>query len=462
MERIDIFEENKRLRQELEYERKRRKELEKRCTQLEKELKEVKALLNQFLNANTPSSKLPPSFTLRSTSPDRNPKGTNPRGKPKGSNGATREEPDRIDEKVDVKAKQCPKGHRRIKQIDVHTRIVYEIPKINIKVKEFTVYEYDCKKCDLHFEAIHPELPKEGIFGPNLQAFITEMRHNFAGSYEKISVFLDSITGTIFSAQGIKDCVHRVAEDLEPSYKGMEEEIKQADVVHSDETSWPVDGKDWWLWLLCTVNIVFIMVNKSRARKVITNVLGEYFSGVIVSDCLSIYRNFAAAFQRCWSHLLRKTHFEKERTPKRDIAKLHEQLTSLYTDVNIFLQNKPSFEQRVWHGIMYNQKLQRIMNHRWRSESAKSIVANMLKVFSGQWLVGVIMPDVELTNNKDERGIRKVIPARKLLGGHRTKQGANDFAVIETHRQTWRLRNESPYNKLVEYLMNCNAKVASY
>ena len=100
--KISIFEENRRLRQELEYERKKRKELEDRCARLEKEVKELKQLLAQFLNSNTPSSKLPPGFTLKSTSPDRNPKGTNPRGKPLGSNGATREEPKKIDERIKI------------------------------------------------------------------------------------------------------------------------------------------------------------------------------------------------------------------------------------------------------------------------------------------------------------------------------------------------------------------------
>jgi transposase len=457
-QRIDIFEEVKKLRQELEHERKLRKQWQERCHKLEKENKELKQLLSQFLNSNTPSSQLPFSFK---SSPNREPKGTNPRGKPLGSNGATREEPEKIDEKTEVKAKKCPNGHRKIKQTDRHIRIVYEIGKIQIKTKQFTVYEYACEKCNLHFEATHPELPQEGIFGPNLQAFLTEIRHNFAGSYGKISMLLENLTGTAFSPQGIKDCIHRVAENLEPSYKQMEEEISQSKVVHSDETSWPVDGKDWWLWLLCTLNTVFITINQSRARKVITGILGDYFDGVVVSDCLQVYRNFASAYQRCWSHLLRKTHFEKKKAENKDIVKLHEQLTILYKDVNKFLEASPSFEQRVWNAIMYNQKLQRIANYRWKSNSAKSITENMLKGFDGQWLVGVIMPEVELTNNKDERGIRKVIPHRKLLGGHRTKQGAYDFAVIESHRQTWRLRNESPYNKLVDYLMDCNVKTAS-
>lgn len=454
---ISIFEENRRLRQELEHYKRLAEDWKEKYLEIRKELDEVKKLLNQFLNANTPSSKIPFSFKPI----NREPKGTNPRGKPEGSNGATREESEKIDEKTKVTAKQCPNGHSKIKQSDYHVRIVYEIGKIIIKAKKFTVYEYDCEKCNLHFEATHPELPKEGIFGPNLQAFLTEIRHNFAGSYEKTSIFLENLTGTTFSPQGIKDCIHRVAEDLEPSYKQMEEEISKEKVIHSDETSWPVDGKDWWLWLLCTMNMVFIMINQSRARKVITNVLGDFYDGVIISDCLRVYNNFASAYQRCWSHLLRKTHFEKDKAPKKDIVKLHEQLTMLYNDVNNFLITNPSFEERVWNAIMYNQKLQRIANYSWRSESAKSISANMLKQYQGQWFVGVIMPEVELTNNKDERGIRKVIPHRKLLGGHRTKQGAYDFAVIESHRQTWKLRNESPYNKLVDYLMDCNVKSAS-
>ena len=110
--RIDIFEEVRRLRQDLEYEKNKRKEVESRCAKLERENKELKNLLAEFLNANTPSSKLPFSFK----NVNREPKGTNPRGKPVGSNGATREEPDRIDEKIDVKAKQCPNGHKKIRR----------------------------------------------------------------------------------------------------------------------------------------------------------------------------------------------------------------------------------------------------------------------------------------------------------------------------------------------------------
>ena len=134
--RIDIFEEVRRLKQDLEHYKKKAEDWEEKYHEILKENKELKQLLAQFLNSNTPSSKFPPGFTLKSTSPDRNPKGTNPRGKPLGSNGATRDEPKKIDERINVEAKQCQNGHRKIRQSDYHTRIIYEIGKIIIKTKE--------------------------------------------------------------------------------------------------------------------------------------------------------------------------------------------------------------------------------------------------------------------------------------------------------------------------------------
>ena len=116
---------------------------------------------------------------------------------------------------------------------------------------------------------------------------------------------------------------------------------------------------------------------------------------------------------------------------------------------------------RIWTGIRLTQALQRITYHKWKSKEAKGIIDNWLKEYEGQWLVGVFIPETELTNNKDERGIRKVIPIRKMLGGHRTKEGADDFAIIESNRQTWRLEEKSPYAELLHYLQEENEKVTA-
>lgn len=458
MKRINVFEELKRLRQELEHERRLRVQWQNKYYAVEKELKEVKVLLNQFLNANTPSSQLPPQF--KPSFDERPEKGTNPRGKPKNSNGATKDAPKKIHKRLKAEVhKRCKICRRKLK-IEKYTKIVYEIPKIEIEVIEFEVEEGYCEHCNLLYTGMHPELPKEGMMGPSLEAFYTELRHSFAGSYEKTDTFLEDLTGMGFSHTAINDCIKRVAKELEPSYNKLQERLKETEYSHSDETSWPVNGILWWLWLFITSNFVFIAIRDSRARRVLIDLFGEFYNGVLISDCFKVYEKIAAAFQKCWVHLLRKTHFEAEKYPKRNITKLHKELSNMFDDITSFLKIQPTFGQRVWQSIMYHQKLQRITKYNW-SNPAKQIVNDWLIKYEGQWLVPVIMPNIPLTNNEDERGIRKVIPSRKLLGGHRTEAGARNFAIIETHRQTWKLRRQSPYHMLVDYLRNTNEEAVA-
>ncbi len=457
--RIDVFEELRRLKAELEQERRLRKEWQEHCLKLEKELHEVKTILNRILNPDTPSSQIPDTEKETNRSPSRDPVGSRPRGKPPGGNGSTRSAPTKIHRKLNAIANSCNRCHgKNLQHIDTEEIHVWDLPVIELIVTLFYVFIYRCKNCGALVRGTHPELPTRGMIGPHLAAFLAEVKHNFAASYDKLSLFLHEVTGETFSAQAINDCIIRTASRLKPRYKKIQETLLQESVLHSDETRWPVNGVRHYLWLLHGLNAIFITVNKSRARKVLTNILGDYYNGVIVSDCLAVYLAFAAAFQKCWAHLLRRTFFMKKKNPKEDITQLHDQLTALYKEAEEYRTMNLTDSERIWTGIRLTQKLQRVTYTKWKSKEAQSIVENWLKAFSGQWLVGVFIPQVELTNNKDERGIRKVIPTRKMLGGHRTQEGADNFAVIETNRQTWKLQGKSPYTELVNYLREDNTK----
>ena len=232
--RTNVFEENEKLRKQLEYEIKKRGEWQEKYRELEKKFKEIEAKLNQFLNANTPSSAFP--LHLKPTFHVRPEKGTNPRGKPIGSYGATKEKPRNIDEKINVKLDKTIiekyNGKLKIKNIK---KLIYEIPKFDVKIIEFT-FEAGYIGRKLVELAVHPSLPKYGMIGPNLQSFLVELKHNFAGSYEKLSNFLESLTGISFSAKAMNDSLDRTAEILKPSYKKLEESMRKKKMINSDET----------------------------------------------------------------------------------------------------------------------------------------------------------------------------------------------------------------------------------
>ena len=397
-------------------------------------------------------------------SPNRLPVGSKPRGKPKGSNGATRKIPDKIDRKINVnfseveieKLKAKYKDKITIKEIK---RYVWELPIIKLLVTLFVIQRaYVGKK--LVAEAVHPELPKAGIFGNNFRAWIISLKNGFAGSYEKISEHIEDLSEESFSEQAINDCVHRTGEELEPEYNKLGKELRESKSTGGDESSWPINGMKYLIWLFCTFNIVFITIEKSRSRKVIAKIFGSFYNGVFTSDCFSVYQGFAKYFQKCWAHLLRTTHHLTKENPKKDIAYLHKWLTILFNEMGEFLKKDPPPDEREKKYKFYNRKLRKIMNHNWKSKQAKGIIKNWFRKFEGHWLTAILISGVKLTNNDTERHLRGSIPTRKLLGGHRTEEGAKYFAITESLRRTWRLRKLSPFHEMANKLREISGNQA--
>ena len=233
--RTNVFDENQRLREELEQEKKFHKEWQEKYYELLNELKKTQALLRQFLNENTPSSKLPFKTKVNESE-----KELKPRGKPLGSNGGNKAAPESFDRKVSAKLEgkclRCGKVIKR-KNIDTRLRYVYDariVPEIIEVEEEF----YPCN-CGEFCVGTHPDIPQRGMIGYNLQTLFTELKFNFSGSYANLSNFFNNTTnGKIhFSPKAINDCIGNIANKLEPSYDKIEDSLKKEDYSYSDETS---------------------------------------------------------------------------------------------------------------------------------------------------------------------------------------------------------------------------------
>ena len=449
---MNLLEENQKLKEQLEYKTKQANDWQEKYYELLNELKKTQALLRQFLNENTPSSKLP--FKIKTDEQQKEPK---PRGKPEGSNGGNKEPPENIDRKLSAKLeKRCQRCGKIInrKNIDIRLRHIYDaiIKAIVIEVEEET-YLCDCGEFCI---GKHPDIPQRGMIGYNLQALFTELKFNFSGSYANISKFFDNVSeGKInFSPKAINDCVAGIADKLGLSYNKIESELKEENYAYSDETSWPVNGKRWYLWLFVTMNFVFITIQNSRARRVLVDIFGENYHGGIISDCFKVYDEFARWYQKCWAHLLRKAKFEVEKYPKKNVVKLREQLSILHKEMKDFLSEDPPPDIRIKKKKEFERQLNEIINYRYWCKEARSIVNNWLKAYRNHWLTAIDIEGISLDNNLCERKIRNCIGWRKMLGGHRTREGAKQYAIIQTHRQTWVHQEKYPYNELLNEIKN--------
>lgn len=394
-------------------------------------------------------------------SPNRPPVGTNPRGKPKGGNGSTRKIPKKIHrrEKVKFTKEQLKllkkKFGNKLKIKKVKLFPTWELLPVVLEVTQYTIERaYVGKK--LVAQATNSDMPKRGIFGNRFISWIISLKNGFAGSYERVAEHIKDLTGEEFSAQALKDAVHRTGEDLKPEYKELERELRESDVVGGDPTSWRVNGVNFVLWMFCTINIVYIHIDKSKARKIVVKILGNAFEGVFVSDCAPEFQKFAEWFQKCFSHLLRTTHTLAELNLKKDIVLLHRWLTNLFNEMSEFLEKNPPPNLREKMFNYFDGVLEDIIQYKWKSEDTKSIVKNRLVKFRNDWCSAILFPGVPLTNNQCETWIKSAMPTRKLLGCHRTEKGAEVYAITQSLRLTWKVRGLSPFHAMVDKFREIN------
>jgi hypothetical protein len=76
----------------------------------------------------------------------------------------------------------------------------------------------------------------------------------------------------------------------------------RAAAVFVDETSWYVGTPGPWLWTFTTTDATVYHVDRSRGRQVVLDMLGEKFSGIVVSDCLASYEGLPYRTHKCLAH----------------------------------------------------------------------------------------------------------------------------------------------------------------
>ena len=60
----------------------------------------------------------------------------------------------------------------------------------------------------------------------------------------------------------------------------------------------------------------------------------------------------------------------------------------------------------------------------------------------------VANPEIDATNNRAERGIRKAVIIRKISNGNRSKKGADIFGVLLSVIETLNLQGKNPLKEM--------------
>lgn len=368
------------------------------------------------------------------------------RGAPVGHPGWFRPAPTAYDQLVLVPPpKACPhcEGEVRLyEKADPHDHFQEDIVDRTHQTTCFRHAVGRCLGCRRFVQQTGPGEILGSRIGPRMRALAIYLRNDIGISYRKVPQALEEMFAFSFVPASLIAFEKVLAKLAEPVSEDIAKKIGSSDgATHADETYWTLNGQRAYYWLHATTLYVHFEFNLSRAGEVSRNVLGDNFTGTLVTDCYSGYHaHVAGAKQKCLAHVARRAH-DWQRLTKQGSAE-----HAFFEEVKQWVKRGCEFHRRrglnelspkalAAEASWLRAELSRLENCPLEHDKAVTLQARLLR-HHGEWLVFVDDPRVPPTNNLAERKLRPLVVLRKITFGHRSEAGARRMAKIMTVKET--------------------------
>ena len=373
------------------------------------------------------------------------------RGAPCGHRGNSRRRPEEISEFIDIYPDKCDQCggqvNRHPNSFDQHV-----IEDIEIK-KRVTCYRFHSGYCQQCKKIVYPKkdgIPTNDRIGSEARAVGGYLRH-LGLTYRKTASIFKGIFGLELTHPSFMAFNTEQAQNGVSIYEGIKQSIRHSPCVNADETGWRVNGQNHWLWVFTNKQAALYLIDKSRGSKVVNNVLGEKYGGVLITDFYSSYNKLnAQAKQRCLAHLLReiKEIVEKdELAPDSVDGRFCVELKIVFKQTinvwNEYREGTKSLQDLVKEKAQAVARLVELLlspiKHKDTRRLRKRIIRHNQELFTF-----LDNPVVEPTNNRAERQLRPLVIMRKVTFGNRSALGALNQAVLMSIIQTGVLNGIEP------------------
>jgi len=271
-------------------------------------LQEQVCTLEERLNQTSRNSSHPPSGDPPQHPRPRRPPGKRRRGGQPGHLGHTRTlvPVEEADEVVVLKPKQCRSCHAPLSGDDASPfrHQVIEIPPIKPVITEYQWHQLTCPACGETTRAPWPAGIPSGTYGPRVQAPVALCTGAYRLSKRTTQQVMVEVFGVPMSVGTISPLERATTEAVAAPVEEARTYVHAQEVAHLDETSWRQEDKRAWLWVAVTSWVTVFVVRMSRGGQVARELLGEHFSGILVTDRYSAYNWYPVRWRQvCWAHL---------------------------------------------------------------------------------------------------------------------------------------------------------------
>jgi len=213
----------------------------------------------------------------------------------------------------DYRPDACPVcGNAGLTFLDQPPRVLQqmEIEEVIVRKEEHRSYPVWCEHCrKVHYQPFPEAVVRQGLFKERLTALVAYMKAVDHASFSTIRKFIRDVLGENVSRGYLRKVVEKASAALDAPYAELLERLPLEQALNVDETGHKDNGGKFWTWVFRADLYVLFKIDTSRGSKVLVEVLGKEFDGVLGCDYFSAYHKYMKDFditvQFCIAHLIR-------------------------------------------------------------------------------------------------------------------------------------------------------------
>jgi transposase len=422
----------------------------------DRKISELEEKVAKLSKTSSTSSKSPSSDIVK---PKKNKKTDEEKCTRGGQFGHQRHErpkipPEEIDNWYCYELDGCPACGGRIELREEKNRIFQqiEIKEFPVENSEHIMPGYWCEKCQkMHWPDIPEEIKIAGLFGSQFTALIGYMKYGLHTSYSCIRNFIKDVLNVKISGGQLSKLISKVAKSLAVPYEELLNQIPLERFLNIDETGHKTNGERFWTWCFRASMYVLFKIDKSRGSKVLVDVLGKEFDGVLGSDYFSAYqkyiKDFNVTIQFCIAHLIRDLKFLTTLKDPRD-KDFGIKLLNLFKELFKIIHNNDDISNtniKIKLEKVSEKILILAIENAPETKDGLRIKKRFVK-HGKEYFQFIITPEIDPTNNVAEQAVRFIVIDRHVTQGTRSEEGQRIAEKFWTVMGTCSVQGRSAFN----------------
>jgi transposase len=338
----------------------------------------------------------------------------------------------------------CPKCNSVLLQKQILTsRNVIDLRFTRHGIKRWITrhlaHRYECQSCRSTFLPLDRCFSKSK-YGPNIIAYSVYLNIELRLPQERVNSHLSKLFGLSFpSASKFK---MQAAEAYRSAYDGILKGLCGGRLLHVDETSISVKGRNGYVWVLTSMEEVAYFYTPTREGSTIQTMLRD-FSGVLVSDFYTAYDAIDCPQQKCLVHFIRDLNDDLLKHPYDDVLKrLGREFVYLVKPM-IETVNHYGLKKRFLskHRISVDRFYRKLSKESGAGDAATKVIER-LKRNRDTMFTFLNFDDVPWNNNNAEHAIKAFATLRRVIDGVTTENGLQDFLILLSLCETCKYKHE--------------------